>query len=62
MHGPMVGIRNSTRAFPWTTALACRYVREKAPGHTFGALAFTVNVLSEPHVDSHNAETSCNPA
>ena len=60
MHGPMVGIRNSTRAFPWTTALACRYVREKAPWHTFGALAFTVNVLSEPHVDSHNSETSCN--
>ena len=60
MHGPMVGVRNSTRSFPWTTALACRYVREKAPWHAFGALAFTVNVLSEPHVDSRNAETSCN--
>ena len=28
-HGPMVGVRNSTLRFPWTTAMACRYVREK---------------------------------
>ena len=59
-HGPMVGVRNSTLRFPWTTALACRYVREKAPWHRFGAVAFTVNLLSEAHVDSHNDPKSCN--
>ena len=59
-HGPMVGVRNSTLRFPWTTALACRYVREKAPWHRFGAVAFTVNLLSEAHVDSHNDASSYN--
>ena len=59
-HGPMVGVRNSTLCFPWTTALACRYVREKAPWHRFGAVAFTVNLLSEAHVDSHNDASSYN--
>ena len=59
-HGPMVGVRNSTLRFPWTTALACRYIREKAPWHKFGAVAFTVNLLSEAHVDSHNDASSCN--
>ena len=56
----MVGVRNSTLRFPWTTALACRYVREKAPWHRFGAVAFTVNLLSEAHVDSHNDASSYN--
>ena len=59
-HGPMVGVRNSTLRFPWTTALACRYVREKAPWHRFGAVAFTINLLSEAHVDSHNDASSYN--
>eukprot|EP00439_Symbiodinium_sp_Y106_P000371 s10188_g1.t1 len=56
----MVGVRNSTLRFPWTTALACTYVREKAPWHRFGAVAFTVNLLSEAHVDSHNDASSYN--
>ena len=55
-HGPMVGVRNSTLRFPWTTALACRYIKEKAPWHKFGAVAFTVNLLSE----AHNDASSCN--
>ena len=59
-HGPMVGVRNSTLSYPWATALACRYIREKAPWHRFGAVAFTVNLLSEAHVDSHNDPKSCN--
>ena len=59
-HGPMVGVRNSTLSYPWTTALSCRYIREKAPWHRFGAVAFTVNLLSEAHVDSHNDPKSCN--
>ncbi|CAE7383343.1 unnamed protein product [Symbiodinium sp. CCMP2592] len=59
-HGPMVGVRNSTLRCPWTTALACRYVREQAPWHRFGAIAFTVNLLAEPHVDAHNDPNSNN--
>ncbi|CAE7922217.1 unnamed protein product, partial [Symbiodinium necroappetens] len=36
------------------------YVRERAPWHPFGALAFTLNLCSDPHVDSHNEPSSSN--
>ena len=60
IHGGCAGVRNSARAFPWVTALVCRYVKQSSPDHRFGAIYFSLNLLAEPRKDSNNSRESQN--
>ncbi|CAE7232960.1 TY2B-DR3 [Symbiodinium microadriaticum] len=54
VHGGMAGIRVATAAFPASTKVFVKYVKQLQPDHKFNALAVTVNVGAQQHIDAHN--------
>ena len=60
VHGGCCGLRTTCHSLPWTSMLACRYVRQELPDFTFASVGVFGNILTEPHKDSHNDDKSLN--
>ncbi|CAE7769634.1 GIP [Symbiodinium sp. CCMP2592] len=54
VHGGIVGVKNATSAFPASTKALVKYVKQLQPDHKFNAVAVSVNVEAQQHVDAHN--------
>ena len=54
VHGGIAGVKVATAAFPASTRVFVKYVKQLQPDHKFNALALLVNIGAQPHVDSHN--------
>ncbi|CAE7274707.1 unnamed protein product, partial [Symbiodinium sp. CCMP2456] len=50
----VVGVKRSTGAFPATTKVFAKYIRQLQPDHEFNAVAAMVDVGAQQHVDAHN--------
>ncbi|CAE7227836.1 GIP [Symbiodinium sp. CCMP2456] len=54
VHGGVLGVKRATGAFPSATRVFTKYVRQLQPDHEFNAVAVTVDVGAQQHVDAHN--------
>ncbi|CAE7456081.1 RE1 [Symbiodinium microadriaticum] len=54
VHGGVAGVKTATAAFPASTRVFVKYVKQLQPDHQFNALAVTTDVGAQQHVDAHN--------
>ncbi|CAE7746100.1 RE1 [Symbiodinium necroappetens] len=54
VHGGVAGVKTATAAFPASTRVFVKYVKQVQPDHQFNALAVTTDVGAQQHVDAHN--------
>ncbi|CAE7319561.1 RE1, partial [Symbiodinium sp. KB8] len=54
VHGGVVGVKTATVAFPASTRVFVKYAKQLQPDHKFNAVAITVDIGAQQHVDAHN--------
>ena len=54
VHGGVVGVRSSSSAFPCTTRVLTKYLKQLQPDASFSAVALFINVQTKAHKDVHN--------
>ncbi|CAE7892782.1 RE1, partial [Symbiodinium necroappetens] len=54
VHGGVAGVKTATAAFPASTRVFVKYVKQLQPDHQFNAIAVTTDVGAQQHVDAHN--------
>ena len=54
VHGGIAGVRTATAAFPASTQVFVKYVKQLQPDHKFNAVAAMVDIGAQQHVDAHN--------
>ena len=54
VHGGVIGVSNTTKAFPCTTAVLAKYMRQLFPEVSFSALFISQNIKAQAHKDVHN--------
>ncbi|CAE7664604.1 car [Symbiodinium sp. CCMP2592] len=60
VHGPMCGVRSTTKQFPETVKAMCSYVKGLFPGLEFGTVGMFRDVSAQPHRDSNNEVSTDN--
>ena len=52
--GRRAGVRSSSSAFPCTTRVLTKYLKQLQPDASFSAVALFINMRTEAHKDVHN--------
>ncbi|CAE7207099.1 RE1 [Symbiodinium natans] len=54
VHGGVAGVRSSSSAFPCTTRVLTKYLKQLQPDASFSAVALFINTQTKAHKDVHN--------